>query len=44
MKKEEKLPDNINPNMIDEKRCVRTAEGARRYSMGMNTFRNMSSI
>ncbi|HKM35002.1 MAG TPA: DUF6462 family protein [Lachnospiraceae bacterium] len=42
MKKEEKLPDNIKPEMIGEKRYVRMAEGAKRYSVGLNTFRNMA--
>lgn len=43
MKKEEKLPDNIKPEMIGEKRYVRMAERAKRYSVGLNTFRNMAA-
>jgi len=43
MKKEEKLPDNIKPEMIGEKRYVRMAEGAKRYSVGLNSFRNMAA-
>ena len=42
-KKEEKLPDNIKPEMIGEKRYFRMVEGAKRYSMGLNTFRNMAA-
>ena len=43
MKKQEKLPENIKPEMIGEKRYVRMAEGAKRYSVGLNTFRNMAA-
>ena len=43
MKKEEMLPDNIKPEMIGEKRYVRMAEGAKRYSVGLNSFRNMAA-
>lgn len=43
MKKQEKLSENIKPEMIGEKRYVRMAEGAKRYSVGLNTFRNMAA-
>lgn len=42
MKKKEVLPDNIKTEMIGDKRYVRIAEGAMRYSVGVNTFRNMA--
>lgn len=42
MKKKEVLPDNIKPEMVGEKRYVRITEGAKRYSVGVNTFRNMA--
>lgn len=42
MKKKEVLPDNIKPEMIGGKRYVRAAEGAKRYSVGVNIFRNMA--
>lgn len=43
MAQKEKLPDNIKPDMIGEKRYVRMAEGAKRYSVGLNSFRNMAA-
>lgn len=43
MKKQEKLPEGIKPEMLGEKRYVRMAEGAKRYSVGLNTFRNMAA-
>ena len=43
MRKEEKLPNNIKPEMIGEKRYVRMAEGAKRYSVGLNSFRAMAA-
>ena len=43
MSKNEKLPENIKPEMIGEKRYVRISEGARRYSVSPNTFRMMAA-
>ena len=43
MSKSEKLPENIKPEMIGEKRYVRISEGARRYSVSPNTFRMMAA-
>lgn len=42
MSKNEKLPDNIKPEMIGEMRYVRINEGAKRYSVSPNTFRMMA--
>ena len=44
MSKSEKLPENIKPEMIGEKRYVRISEGARRYSVSPNTFRMMAAV
>ena len=44
MSKNEKLPENIKPEMIGEKRYVRISEGARRYSVSPNTFRMVEGI
>lgn len=43
MSKNEKLPENIKPEMIGEKRYVRISEGAKRYSVSPNTFRMMAA-
>ncbi len=43
MKKKEKLPKNIAQDMLGDKRYVRLAEGAKRYSVGLNTFRLMAA-
>ena len=43
MSKNEKLPENIKPEMIGEKRYVRINEGAKRYSVSPNTFRMMAA-
>lgn len=43
MLKNEKLPENIKPEMIGEKRYVRISEGTRRYSVSPNTFRMMAA-
>ena len=43
MSKSEKLPENIKPEMIGEKRYVRINEGAKRYSVSPNTFRMMAA-
>ena len=43
MQKNEKLPENIKPEMLGEKRYVRISEGARRYSMSPHTFREMAA-
>lgn len=42
VEKKELLPENIKPEMIGDKRYVRVAEGAKRYSVGINTFRQMA--
>ncbi|WOO38594.1 DUF6462 family protein [Anaerocolumna sp. AGMB13020] len=42
MKKKGVLSDNIKPEMIGDKRYLRVAEGAKRYSVRVNTFRNMT--
>ena len=43
MSKNEKLPENIKPEMIGENRYDRISEGARRYSVSPNTFRMMAA-
>lgn len=42
MNKSEILPGNIKKEMIGEKRYIRIAEGAAKYSVGINTFRKMA--
>ena len=43
MQKNKKLPENIKPEMVGDKRYVCISEGARRYSVSPHTFRMMAA-